>query len=160
MPIQGVKQCLRKMKPIIKQSCGFTLLEIMIVVLMIGILAIIALPAFKKVREASQNGRIINDFRIFATAFEQYTLENGDFPPDAGAGAIPTGMDGYLPSVWTAETPVGGNWDWDYSPAGISLVDSNLEDDQLTQIDEKVDDGDLNNGQYQKSGSSYTLSLE
>ena len=56
---------------------GFTLVEIMIVVVIIGLLAAMAIPAFKKVRETSQTKAITNNLRQLASAADQYFIENG-----------------------------------------------------------------------------------
>ena len=65
------------MKASIRSNRGFTLVEIMIVVVIIGILATMALPAFQKVRSTSQDKTIINNVRQLAMAADQYFLENG-----------------------------------------------------------------------------------
>ena len=67
---------------------GFTLVEIMIVVLIIGLLAAMAYPAFMKVKTHAQASRVANDFRSFAGLFEAYTLDNGTYPADASPGAF------------------------------------------------------------------------
>ena len=56
---------------------GFTLVEIMIVVVIIGLLAAMAIPAFQKVRTASQDKAVLNNMRQLASAADQYYLENG-----------------------------------------------------------------------------------
>ena len=62
----------------------------MIVVVIIGLLAALAIPAFQRVQRASQNARIINDFRVFSQAFEIYNSQNGAWPNNAGPGVVPT----------------------------------------------------------------------
>ena len=56
---------------------GFTLVEIMIVVVIIGLLAAMAIPAFQKVQQASQDKAVLNNARLLSAASDQYFLENG-----------------------------------------------------------------------------------
>jgi len=59
------------------QDEGFTLVEIMIVVVIIGLLAAMAMPGFTKVRDASQNKAIMNNLRQVAGGADQYFMETG-----------------------------------------------------------------------------------
>ncbi len=59
------------------KSKGFTLVEIMIVVVIIGLLAAMAIPAFQKVRSASQDKTVLNNARQLSAAADQYYLEQG-----------------------------------------------------------------------------------
>lgn len=56
---------------------GFTLVEIMIVVVIIGLLAAMAIPAFQKVRASSQDKAVLNNLRQLSGAADQYFLEKG-----------------------------------------------------------------------------------
>ena len=49
----------------------------MIVVVIIGLLAAMAIPAFQKVRQSSQDKAVLNNVRQLAAASDQYFLENG-----------------------------------------------------------------------------------
>lgn len=60
-----------------KSKKGFTLVEIMIVVVIIGLLAAMAIPAFQKVRQTSRTKAVTNNLRQLASAADQYFLDNG-----------------------------------------------------------------------------------
>jgi prepilin-type N-terminal cleavage/methylation domain-containing protein len=73
------------------RTAGFTLVEIMIVVAIIGLLAAIAIPNFVKARETAQTNACINNLRQIDGAKQQWALEAGksssDTPTWAEVGA-------------------------------------------------------------------------
>ena len=69
------KEGVHSMK-IYKNTHGFTLVEIMIVVAIIGLLAAIAVPNFVQARSTARKNACINNLRLIAAAKDQSALEN------------------------------------------------------------------------------------
>ena len=81
------------MKISTSRKSGFTLVEIMIVVAIIGLLAAIAIPNFIRARTTSQKSACINNLRQIDGAIQQWALEN---KKDAAAAVVYNDISSYL----------------------------------------------------------------
>jgi prepilin-type N-terminal cleavage/methylation domain-containing protein len=88
------------------RKAGFTLVEIMIVVAIIGLLAAIAIPNFVKARQTAQQNACLNNLRIIDAAKQQWALEKGKNSTDSPADAEITPYLGRSGSVMPS-CPIG-----------------------------------------------------
>ncbi len=84
---------------------GFTLLEVMIVALIVGIIAAIALPRFQQTSRNARNAEPAMNLRQLCTLSQTYYELNGAYP------ASETAMPNWLP-------PNSTNFVYTYTPSG------------------------------------------
>jgi len=87
-----------------RSMSGFTLVEIMIVVAIIGLLAALAVPGLQRSRMRSQGYRIVNDARQADAAIDQWALETGQIN---GNQISSTAAALYLKGTWPTNDILG-----------------------------------------------------
>lgn len=141
---------------------AFTLIEILIVVLILGLLAAMVIPQFIDVTGDAQRTAFINNGRIFMTAAKRYELDYGVYP-DAAPGQLPDGFGDYIQSNrWEGSTPIGGMWDSVYIADGVTAAvgvdftgaDPDNDPANMLKIDEMYDDGDLTTGIFRRMSNT------
>jgi|CXWK01.1.fsa_nt_gi general secretion pathway protein G len=94
---------------------GFTLIEVMVVVVILGILATIVYFSVSSMRDKAKFAKVLSDMDSIRVAIELYRQDNnGKYPPNDNLGDVPPGLGPYLPGGVWPETPwPGAQYDWD-----------------------------------------------
>lgn len=137
---------------------AFTLVEILIVVVILGILAAIVVPRFAGATQDARIGTFITNIKTYADACEFYNAREGRYPVDGSSGEVPAGMESYIDEhEWTARTPLDGLWDTEYNDSGVAaavgvhyFTGVNPGDSVMLLVDTRFDDGNLSTGSFQR----------
>lgn len=98
-----------------KRQEGFTLIELMVVILIIGILVAIAVPVFFSARTSAEQGACRDNMRTIDSAIMTYNAATGAYPADItfldntdylkDAPVCPAGTDPYIWNAPAGEAP-------------------------------------------------------
>lgn len=105
------KVCIMKIRQ--ARASGFTLIEIMIVIAIIGMLAAVAIPSLSKARSEAQKKACILNLRSIQSAKECWAT---DFRKATGTPVDMTQVDSYLKDSKEPQCPAGGTYT--YHPVG------------------------------------------
>ncbi|MEL6499621.1 MAG: prepilin-type N-terminal cleavage/methylation domain-containing protein [Planctomycetota bacterium] len=139
------------------RSRAFTLVEVLIVVVILGIIAAVVVPAFANAVEPSRHASFATSARAFAQAMQLYRAENGEWPEDGSSGQAPAGTEDLLDvTAFESPTPVGGAWDGESDSSGLAYgigvhfngTGTTRDDTYMLDIDIMMDDGDLTTGLF------------
>jgi prepilin-type N-terminal cleavage/methylation domain-containing protein len=170
-----------------RRAGGFTLFELLLAMLVLGLVSYIAIAEVGKFQHRAQRDQFVADLKDIAAAFEAYHAQKGDWPPATNAEIrIPRGMESALANTrWSAGPPFGGSYDWlpparvpvsetdakpgpakKPAPPGVIAITAffpspslSLSDDDLRYIDAKLDDGDPATGRFRTGFNRWPVYL-
>jgi type II secretory pathway pseudopilin PulG len=155
-----------------RRAEGFSFLALSLAIALLGALLAVGLPYGRTALVHRRAQKVAADLRSFATIFQSYANDNGDWPAgDAVPGLAPRGVDAKLAATaWSKVSPIGGRYTWD--PSGlhqgsriraailIASAEGNRvtsDREQLLEIDRAIDDGDLATGNFLLGYRNYPM---
>ena len=140
---------------------GFTLLEILIVVILLGILTTIVVAQMDSLIEDTEKAAFVGSIKAIAGHAHVYYLTTGNYLEDSSSGQLPAGFGPYISRKdWEKPTPIGGVWDAEgagdfpgvVSAVGVHFNSDAKDDAYMADIDAILDDGNLSTGAFRKIG--------
>ncbi len=138
---------------------GFTLVELLIVVVILGVLAAVVTASFSSTSVQARQQAFVSNLQTFADACELSMLRTGRYPVDASSGNFPAELAEMLdPSDWENGTPIGGVWYVEYNDSGVGAAvgvhfdgtGETRDDAFMTEVDAIFDGGNIEAGAFQR----------
>lgn len=143
---------------------GFTLVEILMVIAIIGILATIAVPMYRDYQLRAKAVRLATEVKTAAQAFRTFKLENNTYPADTAAGVTPPEAVTFIGTFFSTTPSIGGQWNWENNQsgvtAGISVSGHSLTGEELQKVDKLIDNNNLGTGDFRQRGGGYIYVIE
>ena len=128
---------------------GFTLIEILIVICIMGALTLVVFPNYIQEQENTTATRLADSFRVLATVFTDFSKGQGHWPEEQELGKLNELIQKEYPQ-FSRESMVGGNWeyacDYEIRQFKIRLVGHNAHTHLIERVDDLLDDGNLATG--------------
>lgn len=145
-------------------SRGFSLVELVVVIMILGILAAIAVPNFIKTSKKSSTSAAARQLRVIDDALNRYYFENQTWPPSSTTGTVPKQLLTYIDdSSFSGPTFLGGTAAWVYSEpknyGKLEVTGSTATLAQYLEIDAAIDDGVARTGRLRGNGTTWQLDV-
>ena len=148
---------------------AFTLVEVLVVVVVIGVLAAMVVPKFANAQADARVAATAEDLRLMEVAIGMYYTKTGKYPADIYYKLMPIGLAPYFKTdnPFAKPVPIGGMYDYEgtpgWSPVQISIRPDGAiahTDADALELDEFIDDGNLSTGSLRRDGTRTYFIIE
>lgn len=148
---------------------GFTLVEVMVVIVIIGLIAMFGAAGLARAMRYRENAEVAQKMGVVTLAFESYRAETGGWPKESGAGVVPPEMEEYYfplygltdtESWWVDDPMFDGKWKWTKAKLTldgetvecvlVELHSTEFSDSRMEELDQMLDDGNLKTGRFRE----------
>jgi len=140
-----------------RKSAGFSLIELMMVVAIVGVLASAALPVYDDYATRARLVETALRLGNWSREFRRWEIANDRFPNDSHVGLPPGAVKtlNIIEAEWATPTALGGTWNWEgpdgYPYAGIAILNPTATVRDIAQLDYILDDGILATGKFRQT---------
>ena len=140
-----------------KAKSGFTLVEILIVVVILGILAAVVIPQFTEASTEAKTSSLCTDLQMMRSQIELYKIQHND---DLPAEGVDTEAD-FIADM-TSQTNVAGAAGTDYGPYMQKIPTNQFNDQEDIDVDGTLGDGshgwhfDTTTGQFHADTAAHS----
>lgn len=117
-----------------RAKSGFTLVEILIVVVILGILAAIVIPQFTEASTEAKTSSLCTDLQTMRSQIELYKIQHNDALPGAGTASFTAAL--------TGQTDIAGAVGTDYGPYIQQIPTNQFNDLSTVELDGTLGSGD------------------
>lgn len=114
---------------------GFTFVEILIAMTIVGLLSSIAVPKYRAMKQRAQATNVLGDLQVVRVAVMNYYADYNQFPQDAAAGVAPQNMEKYLPAGFGFKRDA---WSMDFDVVPGAGVNGDLVSVSAATLDEEL----------------------
>lgn len=140
---------------------AFTLIELIVVIVVIGILAAMVVPKFVLAQNETAITATSEDLRAIENAVSMYFAKYGSYPRDVNRTEVVGVLDPFFKAEnpFSKLAPIGGKYDYEgppnWNPVQISIrseISTKHSRATAIELDRYMDDGDLTTGSIRRQG--------
>jgi len=141
---------------------AFTMIELLVVIIVVGILAAMVVPKFATAQQDTSLAATAEDLKVIEAALQMYVAKNGTYPRDVNRTKYPPELKPYFKNGNPFEklVPLGGKYDYEgppnWNPVQISMrTESGTvghTEAEAQRLDDYMDDGNLATGLIRRQG--------